>query len=148
MGKKDALWKGLLEEIFDDLLRFLFVDAEQVFDFGRGFEFLDKELLELYPESGEPTDTRFVDKLVKVYQRNGSERWILCHVEVQGYTNDRAKFTERMFRYYYRIFDRCNVPITAVAIFTGKDNKRMPDRHVQECMGTELTYRYNTLRLE
>ena len=40
MGKKDALWKSVLEEVFDDMLRFVFPDAERVFDFGRGFEFL------------------------------------------------------------------------------------------------------------
>jgi len=46
----DVLWKGLLEEVFDDLLRFVFPDARKVFDFGRGFELLDKELAEMYPE--------------------------------------------------------------------------------------------------
>jgi hypothetical protein len=43
MGNKDALWKSVLEEVFDDRLRFVFPDAERVFDFGRGFEFLDGE---------------------------------------------------------------------------------------------------------
>lgn len=39
----------------------------------RGFEFLEKELAELYPEPEKESDTRFVDKLVKVYQRDGKE---------------------------------------------------------------------------
>jgi len=42
----DILWKSLLEEVFDDLLMFIFPDAKKVFDFRRGFEFLDNRLLE------------------------------------------------------------------------------------------------------
>ena len=32
----------MLEEIFDDLLRFVFPDADRIFDLAKGFEFLDK----------------------------------------------------------------------------------------------------------
>jgi predicted transposase YdaD len=139
----DILWKGMLERVFDDLLRFLFEDADLVFDLDRGFEFLDKELAELYPEPDKKTDTRFVDKLVKVYQRDGTEEWVLVHIEVQAQHD--AEFAKRMFKYYCRIFDRYDRPLTAIAIFTGKDGKRMPDRYQRNFEGTELTYRYNTL---
>jgi hypothetical protein len=141
--KNDILWKGMLEEVFDDLLRFVFPNADRVFDMKRGFEFLDKELGEMYPEPDKKSDTKFVDKLVKVFQRNGIEEWVLCHVEVQG-TNDK-EFAKRMFKYYARIFDRFDRPMTAIAIFTGKDGKKMPDIYVQKYMGAELNYKYNTL---
>jgi hypothetical protein len=62
---RDVLWKGVLEWIFDDLLRFLFPDADQVFDMKKGFAFLDKELAEIHPDQDKKTDTRIVDKLVK-----------------------------------------------------------------------------------
>ena len=79
---KDVLWKGLLEWVFDDLLRFLFPDADQVFDMERGFGFMDKELAEMYPEQDKKTATRIVDKLVKAYRRDGKEEWVLVHLEV------------------------------------------------------------------
>jgi hypothetical protein len=148
MGKKDALWKSVLEEVFDDMLRFVFPDAERIFDIGRGFEFLDKELCELYPEHAMVTDTLFVDKLVKVFCFSGKEQWLLCHVEVQGDTRRPKEFGERMFRYYYRILDRWHRPVTAVAFFTGGDNRRMPELFTTEFLGTELRFRYNTLRLD
>jgi hypothetical protein len=91
-----------------DLLRFVHVDADQLYDLDRGLEFLEKELAEIDPEPGEPSDTRFVDKLVKVYHWDGAEEWVLMHVEIQGDTADRAKFAGRMFRYFYRILDRFN----------------------------------------
>jgi len=141
--KNDILWKGMLEEVFDDLLRFVFPDADRIFDMSRGFEFLEKELGEMYPEPEKQPDTKFVDKLVKVFQKDGIEQWILCHVEVQG-KNDK-EFAKRMFKYYARIFDRFDRPMTAIAIFTGRDGKKLPEIYVHKYMGTELTYKYNTL---
>ena len=52
-----------------------------------------------------------------------------------------------MFRYFYRIFDRYRKPVTAVAIFTGQDGKRMPDQFKYEFMRTRLVYEYNTLSI-
>jgi hypothetical protein len=69
--KNDALWKGMLEEVFDDALRFIFRDADQEFDMHRRFEFLDKELIEMYPEPDKRSATRNVDKLVKVFRCDG-----------------------------------------------------------------------------
>jgi hypothetical protein len=45
-----------------------------------------------------------MDKLVKVHLNNGSEQWVLVHVEVQ--TQHAIGFPERMFVYHYRIRDR------------------------------------------
>jgi hypothetical protein len=33
MNLYDTLWKGLLEDIFDDFLRFFFPQADEIFDF-------------------------------------------------------------------------------------------------------------------
>ncbi len=51
--KSDILWKVILEEVFGDLLRFIYPDADEVYDMERGFEFLDKELAELNPQPDE-----------------------------------------------------------------------------------------------
>ena len=135
----------MLEEVFDDLLRFVFQMADQIIDMNRGFEFLDKELAEMYPEPEKDSDTRFVDKLVKVFRVDGQEEWFLVHIEVQGETDDRAEFAKRMFRYFYRILDRDRKLVTAIAIFTGADGNRMPDRYEYEFLNTRLVYQYNTL---
>ena len=101
--KNDILWKVIMEEVFDDLLSFIFSDANRVYDTERGFEFLDKELAEMYPEADKATNTRFADKLVKVFHRDGEEEWVLMHIEIQGDTSRRLQFSERMFRYYYYV---------------------------------------------
>src|SRR5262249_6520267 len=143
--KNDILWKGVLEEVFDDMLQFIFPHANKELDLQQGVEFLDKELSEMYPEPGKASSTRFVDKLVKVFTQEGEEQWMLVHVEVQGW-ND-PQFPKRMFTYYYRILDRYARPVTAIAIFSGADGKKMSNKFEDHCLGTHIYYQYNTLCL-
>jgi hypothetical protein len=35
--KNDILWKVVMEEVFDDLLRFIFPDADRIYDTKRGY---------------------------------------------------------------------------------------------------------------
>lgn len=48
---------------------------------------------------------------------------MLIHLEIQGW-NDKH-FSKRMFQYYYRVLDRYDKPVTAMAIFTGRDGKNI-----------------------
>ena len=146
---KDILWKGVLQWVLDDLLRFVFPNADQVFDFRKSFSFLDKELAELSPGPGKKTDVKRADNLIKVFRKDGGEEWILIHVEVQNITKakDRPFFPERMFRYYYRCFDRHQKPIVAIAVFCGPDGKKFMGRYEHEFMNTRVQYDYNTLSI-
>jgi len=95
MQRNDSLWKGILEDTFEDFLRFLVPEADDVFDFSKNVEYLDKELEQLFPPD-EEFKLRYVDKLAKVYTRQGTEEWVLVHVEVQGYIRTRTMgFTQR-----------------------------------------------------
>lgn len=144
-GKYDILWKGMLEEVFEDLLRFVDPEIEKVLDLSRGVEFLDKELAALYPEPEKKSNTRVVDKLVKVYMRDGGETWMLLHVEVQG--KNENGFAERMYRYYYRLLDRHERDVAALAILTGRDGKKVPDKYERRTFWGRTLYEYKTLRI-
>jgi predicted transposase YdaD len=111
----------------------------------KGFEFLDKELEQIFPPQNDNFSPRYVDKLVKVFMKDGKEEWILVHIEVQGYKD--MLFPERMFTYYYRIFDKYNKPITAFAIFTDDSFKLYPDKFEQSFLGTSIRYEYNTYKI-
>jgi len=145
--KSDILWKVVMEEVFDDLLRFIYPDADQVYDMERGFEFLEKELAEMYPEPDKASDTRFADKLVKVFHLDGEEEWVLIHVEIQGDTSHWRDFSERMFRYFYRILDRYKRPVSAIAFFTGQDGRKMPCRFEYTYRQTRLVYDYHAISI-
>ncbi|PWJ53577.1 hypothetical protein CLV98_1223 [Dyadobacter jejuensis] len=140
----DALWKGLLENTFDDFLRFFFEGADELFDFERGFTYLDKELADLFPQP-KGKHPKHVDKLVKVFTRAGDAQWVLVHVEVQGHKDERFAF--RMFTYFYRILDKYGMPITAIAIFTDSVIGYQPSVYKQSFLGTEMKFRYNTYKV-
>lgn len=140
----DALWKSLLENVFEEFLRFFFTDADEVFDFSKGFTYLDKELAELFPgETG--TAPKHVDKLVKVFTKTGEQKWVLVHIEVQGQKEE--DFGYRMFTYYYRILDRYRVPVTAVAIFSDRVKTFHPRDYQQSFMGTGNRFYFNTYKV-
>lgn len=145
MKRDDTLWKSILEDIFDDFLIFFHPEATSVFDFSKGFEFLDKELEQLFPPENEAYATRFVDKLVKVFCRDGEDQWVLVHIEVQGYRD--PNFAKRMFAYYYRILDKYDKPISAFAILTNDDHTFCPEKYERSFWGTRVTYEFNYYKI-
>ncbi|MBF0096950.1 MAG: DUF4160 domain-containing protein [Magnetococcales bacterium] len=72
----------ILKGYFKDFLAFFLPQAHAEIDWSRPAEFLDQEFSRLMPSS-ENKDRR-VDLLVKVWLLDGSERWVLIHVEVHG----------------------------------------------------------------
>ena len=52
-----------------------------------------------------------------------------------------------MFQYIYRIFDKYNQPIYAIAIFTSKSPSKEFDSYLYNFYGTKLIYSYNTYRI-
>ena len=145
MKRNDLLWKATLEDLFDDFLRFFYADADELFDLGRGFEYLDKELDQLFPPEADNYEPRYVDKLVKVFTKGGTEEWILVHIEVQSYADN--DFAKRMFQYYYRILDKYDKPITAFAIFADANRAFHPKHYERRFLGTSVFYSYNTYKI-
>jgi len=145
MKRDDSLWKAILEDVFDDFLRFFIPGVDDLFDLSRGIVYLDKELEQLYPPEGDDHKVRYVDKLAKVHTRGGSEKWILVHVEVQGYRD--TYFSKRMFQYYTRIWDKYDRPIVSFAIFTDSVRKYRPSIYEESFLGTSICYKFNTYKV-
>ncbi len=132
-----------MEDLFPYAIRFYFPAFYPKIDWSKGYVMLDKELRELFPESEK--NERRADLLAKIWLLDGTEQWILAHIEVQGYKD--PQFSKRMFTYYYRIADRFNVPVSALAILTDTNKNWHPDRYVATCMETELVYKYPLFKL-
>ncbi|SDL13944.1 conserved hypothetical protein (putative transposase or invertase) [Pedobacter sp. ok626] len=144
--RDDELWKGILEDVFGDFLRFFFPDADKLFDMSKKFVFLDKEFNRLFPPERNTAGVRFVDKLVKVHLKEGGSKFILVHVEIQG-QGGHEDLRTRMFRYFYRAKDKHNVSITAFAILIDSDKKYHPKIYKEDYLGTKLSYEFNTYKL-
>ena len=143
MQTNDILWKGIIETLIEDFLTFFYPDEVHLFDFQKGITFLDKELAQLFPERG--NDARHVDKLIQIYLKNGEERWILIHIEIQGYVD--KQFPERLFIYNHRIRERYQKDIGVLAIFTDKNRKYKPDTYKKEFLGTSHIFKYRTYKV-
>jgi hypothetical protein len=106
-------------------MAFFFPHAHAEIDWTRGYEMLDKELQPIVRRA--ETGRRFVDKLVKVWLRDGQERWLLIHIEVQG--SKEGEFPRRMHVYNHRIFDRYDQEVVSLAILADDDPAWRPSRY-------------------
>lgn len=143
----DSLWKGLLDDLTADFIRLVLPGIESVIDVKKRFSHLDKELIARHEFNGTRVQPLFVDKLVRASLIGGDNKWALFHIEVQGKTSNRGSFPKRMYSYYNRIFGKYHIPITAIAIFTGKDGHKMSDKYQNTFLGTEIGFKYNTYNI-
>ena len=127
----DSPWKEALDVYFRPFLAFCFPLIHDDIDWSRGVEPLDKELQQIAPRAVQ--GRRYVDKLVKVWRKNGREVWVLLHVEVQ--TQRQRGFARRMDGYNHRIRDRYDRRVVSVAVLADDDPNWRPDRFEDELWG-------------
>ena len=122
---QDSAWKDIIEEYFPQFMEFFFYEIYKDIDFTKKYEFLDKEFQKIVKDSN--IGKRFADKLVKVYLKDGKEKWLLIHCEIQG--KAEKNFSERIYIYNYRIFDRYQEEVISLAILTDDNEKFRPGRY-------------------
>ncbi len=139
----DSPWKEAIELYFEECLAFFFPLAHTGIDWARGYEFLDKELQQVTPKA--ELGRRMVDKLVKVWQRQGDEVWVLIHLEVQS--QYKATFARRMYTYNYRLFDRYERQVASLAILGDDRSAWRPDHYGYELWGCKVNLEFPIVKL-
>jgi hypothetical protein len=139
----DSPWKEALDGYFEPFLALLFPEVHRQIDWSRGYESLDKEFQQVVREA--ELGRRYVDKLVKVWTRDGAECWVLIHVEVQ--TAREADFPRRIYVYNYRIFDRYNRPVASLAVLADDDPDWRPTEFRSRLFGCEAGLRFPHVKL-
>jgi hypothetical protein len=139
----DSPWKEALDAYFEPFLALLFPPVHRHIDWSRGYESLDKEFQQVVREA--EVGRRYVDKLVKVWTREGVECWVLIHVEVQ--TTRDAEFPRRMYVYNYRVFDRYNRPVASLAVLADDDADWRPTDFRSSLFGCEAGIRFPAAKL-
>src|SRR5213080_3072018 len=104
MADFDSPWKEALELYFPSFLLLFFPRVHTDINWSRRHQFLDKALQALL--TADEGGRLYVDKLVKVWRKDGREAWVLIHVEVQA--QREAGFPRRMYRYNNRLSERYN----------------------------------------
>lgn len=138
----DGLWKRIIEDLFEEFMLFFAPDLHEEINFSRQPEFLKQELFErvIKKKKGK----KIADEIVKVHLKDGKNKWILIHVEVQG--EDGDKFSKRMFQYFYRIFDKYDKEVYAIALMTGDRPIEFPAAYRYDFHCTHVHYVYNAYR--
>lgn len=139
----DAPWKEALERYFEQFLAFFFPQIHAEIDWQRGYESLDSEFQQVVRDA--EIGKRFVDKLVKVWQRDGTEAWVLIHVEIQSQYD--ADFARRMFTYSYRIFDRYNREVVSLAVLGDDEPSWRPTAYRSELWGCQVSIEFPIVKL-
>lgn len=143
MAEKDSTWKEALERYLEPFLALFFPTIHADIDWTRGHEWLNKELHKMMrkDEIGE----RVVDVLVKVWHKDGAERWLLIHIEVQG--GYEAGFPRRMFVYHYRLFNRYNREVCSLAILADERESWRPKRYSHAVWGCRVYFKFPMVKL-
>jgi hypothetical protein len=143
MDDYDSPWKEAVEHYFSEFMAFYFPEAFVEIDWSKEHVFLDQELRAVVQDA--ELGKRFVDKLVRVTLLTGDEKWIYIHIEVQG--TKQAEFSERMFVYNYRIYDRYRRPVASMAILVDEYVNWRPDHFCYSVLGSETSIRFPIAKL-
>ncbi len=148
MGKKpfqanDTAWKDIMESYLKEFAELCLPDVYVLIDWEKPWISLEKELHAISKD--DITGKKVVDKLFKVYLKNGDEQWVLIHLEIQ----DEAKdiFSKRMFIYSYRLYDKYQQAVLSCALLTDTNRLWRPDHYEVGFGGSTLRLNYRVVKL-
>ncbi|KFX56644.1 Rpn family recombination-promoting nuclease/putative transposase [Clostridium botulinum] len=155
----DAAWKSILEAFEIEIVELLFPEIFDNIAWELGTESLDQELQEIQKDIFDKDSAEKIisDKIIKVRLKDKGSKILFIHVEVQSYSSDEAVFGERMFRYFYRIWDKFRYKykdkseIVAAVIYTYKGERGKDKKYVYKLPELEkeiLTYNFKTIDVE
>ncbi len=139
----DSPWKDIIEQYFREFMEFFFPEACDDINWKKGYDFLDKELQKIVREA--ETGRKYVDKLARVWLKNGAEEWALIHVDVQS--QYEKEFAERMYVYNYRLFDKFHVHAVSLAVLGDSGAKWHPNKFERKKWGCEITFKFPVVKL-
>ncbi|MCC2666686.1 MAG: putative cytosolic protein [Gammaproteobacteria bacterium] len=142
-NQSDTAWKIILDSHLKDFFDYCLPELSQLINWKKLPVPLDKELEAI--TKGNNTGKRLVDKLLKIYFKNGHEQWVLIHIEVQGKPDN--DFPKRMFTYAYRIFDKYQKPVISCAILTDERKDWRPNHYEMKIGGCYLGSRFLVVKL-
>jgi len=142
-GEFDSPWKSILTDFFQDFMALCWPAQYDQICWEKGYKMLDKELSKIARNA--PIKNKIADKLVEVTLKSGEAIEILIHIEIQG--KKELNFEERMFIYYYRIFDRHRKPIASLAVLIDGNHQWRPSTFNQSLWGTSIEHKFPILKI-
>jgi hypothetical protein len=141
----DGAWKNMLtERRFADFVAFFLPDIHAQIDWTKGVVFLEQELRAITRKT--KRGQKAVDRLVQVWLKDGNERWVLIHAEIQSQAD--LNLPKRMFQYYFRAFDLFDGrPFTCLAILGDNAPDWKPHNFGADWWGTRVSFDFRAVKL-
>ena len=143
MADYDSPWKEMLDGYFPAFMAFFFPAVAAEIDWSLGYESLDTELQQIVRDAA--LGMRLADKLIRVWHRDGSEQFVLIHIEIQGQRD--PDFPKRMYVYNYRLFDRYDRPVVSLAVLTDASPTWRPMRYEYSLWGCRVGIVFPVVKL-
>lgn len=139
----DNPWKEAIAIYFKSFIAFFFPDIYETIDWRLNYEFLDFQLQQVMRD--DEIGLREADKLVKVWLLDGTETWVLIHLEVQS--QYQSNFAERMYVYNSRIFGIYGKKVASLAILADEEKSWRPHEFSYQIWGCRVLLRFPAVKL-
>jgi hypothetical protein len=134
----DTFWKEMLDFI-EPVTLFFLPQLHREVDWSQDYRALEQELRGL----GAKGKMKRTDKLFRFKLRDGTERYVLFHIEVEAYPN--SNFPRRIYEYHsFLNLKHQFIPITILVIFVGKKPSKAWDTYETNHFGTRTLLSYPT----
>ncbi len=140
----DRLFKELLTTFFWDFIQLFFPEVAAYID-PDDLTFLDKEVF-----TDVTSGAKYEADLLVQAQFQGQQTYFLVHLEHQA--QEQAGFDKRMFRYFARLYEKHDLPIYPIALFSyeAPKNPKPPELTSHQVIfpnKTVLDFRYDVIQL-
>ncbi len=139
----DNSWKDILDDFLEEFMKLFFPAAYDDIDWGKGYKSLEKELSQIASEAA--VGRRVVDKLLSVYRKNGEEKWVYIHVEVQSQRD--SDVAERMYIYNSLLYLRFKKPVMSLLVLGDNQLSWRPERFEYDLWGSQIQLKFQMVKL-
>jgi len=141
--ENDSPWKDAVQTYLPFFLAFFFPDIHKDIDWSRGYEALDKEFQQIVRRA--KLGKRLADKLFKIWLRDGTDCWILIHIEIQS--EYEKEFPRRMFEYHLAIRRLYNREVVGLALLCDDRPGWKPTKFAYERWGCGIELKFRSAKL-
>jgi len=141
----DDFYKSLIKRFFWYFLEMALPELYADADINGAYEFLDKEFSDILNtgDSEIHESPHFADYVIKVPMKNGGEKWLILHLEIQGKGGETLSV--RMYHYKCLIYAHYKKEPVALVVITDKRPTGEASGYAHSHYGTKTIYEYNNL---
>jgi hypothetical protein len=139
----DSPWKETFDLFLSGIMKLLCPLFHARIDWTARYVALDVELRQVVRDS--ETGEMRVDRLYKVKAIGGGYLYLYIHIEIQAQVD--PEFELRMFRSWYRLFDRFDQPIESLGILADENSRWRPNSYQAASTTAQVGFTFTTVKL-